>query len=409
MKQSLRFTLLFLFLLPTLSYAQWTPLSSGTTRNLHDVFFVDRQTGWVSADSGLILRTTDGGASWQNSTAGFTHLGSLAFLNADTGYVMSGFSLPYVTYDGGVTWAEDTTIRLIGCFPERMRFNGRTLYLSYQGCFGGANLTTFDPVTKDTTSFFEFGPNPLNIAFRDIGFPSATQAIAMGEDNHIGRTFDSGDTWSTASPIDSILDWKAVDFMGSEGYAVTSDIFAPLYKSVDGGLTWAIDSAWSPTFFYPVATDVDYLSSGYGYVTANGAQGTQGLIFELRPGLFINYLQTPQLTQSIFMVDDSVGYVVGDSGMILKRAGGPLAVAAAHAALGFQLFPNPASETVAVRWDGPEAGELRIFATDGRLLHTQSLVGGQSSIDLSELPSGIFLVQLQSRGQVGTQRLAVQR
>jgi len=43
--------------------------SSGTAAYLEDLWFVDQRKGWVVGDSGLILRTEDGGNSWikQNS------------------------------------------------------------------------------------------------------------------------------------------------------------------------------------------------------------------------------------------------------------------------------------------------------------------------------------------------------
>ena len=40
----------------------WSPLTSGTTNTLHDVYFFDAHQGVAVGDQGLILRTTDGGA-----------------------------------------------------------------------------------------------------------------------------------------------------------------------------------------------------------------------------------------------------------------------------------------------------------------------------------------------------------
>ena len=46
------------------SFAQWTAQTSGTTNFIASVFFVNTDTGYVSADGGVILKTTNGGVNW---------------------------------------------------------------------------------------------------------------------------------------------------------------------------------------------------------------------------------------------------------------------------------------------------------------------------------------------------------
>lgn len=40
-----------------------------TDRHLQGVSFIDGQTGWAVGESGTIVRTTDGGASWISSAS----------------------------------------------------------------------------------------------------------------------------------------------------------------------------------------------------------------------------------------------------------------------------------------------------------------------------------------------------
>lgn len=402
-------SLLVCFTCISLVQAQWTPLVSGTQRHLRDVHFHDPQMGWVVGDSGLVMKTTDGGGTWSSQNVGSNHLVSVAFLDADTGYVMPQFSAPYVTYDGGASWAVDSTF-YGACYSKRIRFNDRILYLTYDGCFGGAWLYTLDPATKDTTELFEYFPNPLAFGYNDIGFPQPGQAIAMGIDNMTARTSDGGDTWTTVGPNDSLLDWKAVEFISpTEGYAITGDLFMPLYKTLDGGQTWGIDSSWMATFFYPEPTDLDYLAPGYGYVTCKVGWDTTGLIFELEPGQWLNYFQTPYVARAIHMADDSVGYVVGDHGMIWKRSGGPLAASPTHDHTGFQVYPNPASTHVSIMWAGHAAGWLDVFHMDGRRVHQQAILPGHTALDLAHLPHGVYLLRLEADGVNAVKRLVLAR
>jgi hypothetical protein len=45
-----------------------SPLPTGN--HINDVYFVDNQTGWAVTADGVILHTSNGGASWQTQTIG---------------------------------------------------------------------------------------------------------------------------------------------------------------------------------------------------------------------------------------------------------------------------------------------------------------------------------------------------
>lgn len=44
----------------------WEAMNTGTSSALYDVKFINNSTGWAAGESGLIIRTTDGGLSWVN-------------------------------------------------------------------------------------------------------------------------------------------------------------------------------------------------------------------------------------------------------------------------------------------------------------------------------------------------------
>ncbi|MFQ5627692.1 MAG: WD40/YVTN/BNR-like repeat-containing protein [bacterium] len=55
------------------AFAQnWTQLSIPTTQTMRSIHFFDANTGWAVGENGLILATTDGGASWSPETSGVT-------------------------------------------------------------------------------------------------------------------------------------------------------------------------------------------------------------------------------------------------------------------------------------------------------------------------------------------------
>ena len=81
---------------------------------LRDVFFVDANQGWAVGDRGVIWYTPDGGSHWLNQESGVgCTLRSVHFVNARQGWIAGGWIEPHSqisrglllrTEDGGRTW-----------------------------------------------------------------------------------------------------------------------------------------------------------------------------------------------------------------------------------------------------------------------------------------------------------------
>lgn len=78
-----------------------------------------------------------------------------------------------------------------------------------------------------------------------------------------------------------------------------------------------------------------------------------------------------------------------------------------------QVFPNPASTVLNIQLEGsglPDTASLDIFDNTGRLMLSQQKVASSGQVSVSELPSGMYQVRLNSSGQViGTASFVVQR
>lgn len=72
-----------------------------------DVYFLPENPdyGWVCSMEGHIVRTTDGGASWQGTTIPGSFLEYVQFINRNTGFV-SGPAGVFRSDDGGQTWLD---------------------------------------------------------------------------------------------------------------------------------------------------------------------------------------------------------------------------------------------------------------------------------------------------------------
>lgn len=66
--------------------------------------FLDQNNGWAVGSHGIILKTTDGGYTWQDTSIGVNiHLYEVCFVDSNKGWVVGDRSL-YNTTDGGQNW-----------------------------------------------------------------------------------------------------------------------------------------------------------------------------------------------------------------------------------------------------------------------------------------------------------------
>lgn len=101
-------TLLMIFLIPSVVLAGWMAQTSGTGADLRSVCFASgASTGYAVGNSGVILKTVDGGLNWTRQSSGTKNaLLSVHFpVDASTGYASGWSGTILKTTDGGVNWA----------------------------------------------------------------------------------------------------------------------------------------------------------------------------------------------------------------------------------------------------------------------------------------------------------------
>jgi photosystem II stability/assembly factor-like uncharacterized protein len=85
----------------------WRQSQVPTRTTLTSVFFVDGQQGWAAGHDATILRTRDGGESWQLVHADpdlDAPILDLWFRDAGDGLAVGAYGLALVTTDGGASW-----------------------------------------------------------------------------------------------------------------------------------------------------------------------------------------------------------------------------------------------------------------------------------------------------------------
>src|SRR5579863_1418839 len=83
----------------------WTRETTGTEKNLFNLYPIDDQTVIAIGADGTILRTADGGDHWQiEKSPKFVSLFGIDFVDKNTGFAVGEFSTVLATTDGGQTW-----------------------------------------------------------------------------------------------------------------------------------------------------------------------------------------------------------------------------------------------------------------------------------------------------------------
>ncbi len=254
--------------------AQWTTQRSGTTASLRGVSAVSHQVAWASGSAGTVLRTLDGGRTWERRTV--PHADSLDFrdveaFGADTAYVLSAgpgaASRIYRTTDGGTSW----TLQLTS--PDPRGFLDAIAFWD-----AGHGLAFGDPVDGDFMLFAtsdggrswtripgEHLPDALpgEAAFAASGTclvvkgdSTAWFATGGGARARVFRSTDRGQTWSVAvapmtagRPSAGIFSLAFAD--SRRGIAVGGDYSTPDSVWVNAAVTDDGGQHWRPTAGQP--------------------------------------------------------------------------------------------------------------------------------------------------------------
>jgi len=381
---------------------QWFPQNSGTTKNLFSVHFTDANTGYAVGDSGIILKTTNGGTNWTPQNSGATRcLASVYFPSNDTGYAVGSDTIIYKTTDGGITWTSRPFSK--GWYFSSVFFTnvdtgyvvgGHTYYIPPSSY--AAILKTVDGGTN-WSNWYEYSYNWSvfsSVYFTDANTGYVVGSAPYGMGSTILKTVDAGLSWSI-NPIGGIIP-KSVYFPATDlGYIVGSDNLQGtgeynLGKTTNGDGNWTFQNIGisdTLTSVYFTDTEKGYVVSQSGIIRKTQNGGTDWTI---------QYSDSAIRLSSVYFVDENIGYVVGNSGTILKTTnGGYVGINDKHQTVNTPtICPNPANDKITV--ETPAKGNLSIHSINGQQLLQQEITEPTTTINVNTLPSGVYFVRVTS-------------
>jgi len=401
------------------SFAQqfWLQQPCPTTKYLTKIVFADTLYGWASGDSGAVIHTTDGGQNWAVQQSGtIATVEDIFFLNRQLGWLISNdFGLNgtyfFKTTNGGNNWIPsanpDTTTYFFTIYYQ----NSLT---GFAGGLGGAIYKTTNTGSNWTkcsvdSSFYIYFP-VRKIKFYDdmIGYGCGGQFDFAGV---AWVTTNGGLNWS-ASGIAPEPDFDIKIFSPDKVIFAGGDLEygTAIVTSTDQGMHWRYDT----TSCYGVARAIAYRTPAEVWVPLSFSQRWA---VNLDSGNANNWFCLPAPdTTSVYdavFASPTVGWAVGCvgyicTGTLLKYNTSVIGLSEQHNNVPgrfvlYQNYPNPFNPTTSIKYYLPSSSDVEITFFDAlgreiRRLHENNLQAGFHSavFNGTDLASGVYFYRVRA-------------
>ncbi|MCE1163993.1 MAG: T9SS type A sorting domain-containing protein [Bacteroidetes bacterium] len=410
-----------ILLLISNAYSQqyWLSLNSPVAMDLRKGYFLDSLTGWVCGDSGLIMKTSNGGINWARQNSKLSQpVHDIFFLNKRLGWALSWDIYnplpPYGTVilrttDGGINWdtsrfvTENVYIRTVFFQDSLHGFMGGNFRNIMRTTDGGANWLD---VYIDSMIVAYFPVNTFTFFSRDYGYACGGQMDFAGV---VWRTTDRGIHWSpnlvSAEPAWSVFFLDSMRIM-----CMTGDFeYGPsIVSSSNSGATWK----YTYLGFFGFPSETAFRTKSEAWTPLGFARK---FIYSLDSGYTWTEYETPDSAEvnNVIFPDNKHGYAFCSGGKILKYNSAVIGISNNETqnpekfTLG-QNYPNPFNPRTNISYElkTPSYVVLKVYDISGKEIRT--LINGYQnrgkynlSFSGDNLPTGVYFYEIAVRDLTG--------
>jgi photosystem II stability/assembly factor-like uncharacterized protein len=284
---------------------------------LYGVYFSDSDIGWAAGEQGIVLKTEDGGSSW-NFTKNIHDLNAIHFFNLSSGISVGETGTLQISSDGGDTWK---LISGSGTFNHLLSVQFLNQNVGLAVGAKGTILNTLDG--GNTWSDYYIQYNNKNTTWTSVCFLDSQNGYILGQGfNNIVGTYNSGALWSWNERKSNWYINDAFFINPSTGWLVGNHGIIGHRNGKSGFDAWISQTSGTTNNLHSVFF-VDSLTGWAGgenftlLFTQNG-----GNTWTSQKDKLPNELSGYGSINSIFFVDDQKGYAVGSFGTILNTIDG---------------------------------------------------------------------------------------
>mgnify|MGYP002622636239 CR=1 FL=1 len=400
--------LIILFtIFPAIVSAQWDVQNSGTNTILKSISFLNENTGWACGDD-IVIKTTNGGATWiQLNVTGYHEV--IQFVNENDGWICGKNGIILRSTDGGVTW--NTQNSNVTHHLTDLRFYDESI-----GFVTGFGKTLLKTTNGGDNWFHAIPPGPEPI-MHSLFILDENTVYASADLSFIYKSTNAGLTWDSLTlgmpnPFFSI-------FFINENTGWLVGCCGMYFKTTDAGISWTPETYLTPGFTIHSSSFINgttgWVAAEAGYIlrTTDAGENWDSL-----------YSGTFNDLYSIQFVNDSTGWAVGFDGIILKttNGGGPgwsVGVQQISSQIPSeyslnQNYPNPFNPATRISFNLVKHSQtmLTVYNALGELVATlvnEELMPGiyEYSFNGSDLGSGIYYYSLISGEYTETRKMVL--
>jgi photosystem II stability/assembly factor-like uncharacterized protein len=379
--------------------ATWSVISSSvTSNNLYSLFFIGSNLGFASGDSGTIIKTTDGGNSWQKCTTGtFNPLKGLWFTSSDVGYSCGSKNTILKTTNSGNSWYSIYSSSSTDDFVA-LQFTSQNIGYVLDS---SQLLKTTDAGNSWTVK------TPTGIYNASMFFTTSDTGYICGLNGQIMMTPDGGNTFISLNS--GVTTYLSTIYFSTKttGFAAGHNL---ILKTKDGGQTWQTKYngpiwPWYPDCInFPDSLHGFLITANFLVVTDDGGETWQQI--------FLTNYEELYSFNSIWYTDSLNGYIAGSNGIILNTTSGGV-ITGVNQKLSLNhminIYPNPNGGKFYIELPTKEPVNIQVYDMCGRIIYQSKFMVDQSrnEINLPGATSGIYFVKMVSSQKTWSQKIVI--
>ncbi|MFZ4399926.1 MAG: YCF48-related protein [Bacteroidales bacterium] len=311
----------------------WQQKNISATNNWYmSSCFIDSNNGYVCTRSGL-LKTTDGGDTWNIISSVVGAFWSVSFSDINHGIAVGQAGLIYTTNDGGVNWYSDCCNTF--CDNKSVCYSDATTAYIVGEC---------GTIIKSNNNNNNFLNSGVSQTLNSVCFLNSNTGIAVGNNGTIIKTIDGGNNWLIIN-IGVTTDLNSIYFIQGVGYIVGSG--GAIFKTNDNGNTWQYENSATLNRLY-----------------------------------------------SVYLTQTGLGFAVGENGMILKNSS-VVFINKDEIENNLKIYPNPTKSKIIIDISNfSQNCKLQICNYNGQEVIQQQMKDNLVEIDMSNLANGVYFLKL---------------